>query len=400
VNVRPLSDVEDKNLRAAKRGAGDFSVLFLTATGLRKNILDATQPVRTLLKEKNIHDFAAQAQGEEHKIVQNARFVEDDRISETRLSLYRPITKQGDPRLWPYLLNKYAGPGDALAVFVVASRIHLLNLTRSSLAADMATGRGTVASNFFSTLFAQATAVAAELLASLREITARGPLEAVCDGDTAIGRSIEAALGIQMNAKRAPDFKGIELKSFRSTKPDNGLITLFSKTPDWTRSSVKGTRELWTRFGYERDGGRQLYCSVYATKQNSQGLQLRVNAERNDLEEIHAATSSSPVAVWSFDTLHDSFRQKHNETFWIKARTIRRPEGKEFFELQSVTHTKQPLVAQFDAFLQMGQICLDHTINQKAKDHGYLFRVRQEKFTELFTGSPTQYSLDAVRCTV
>jgi hypothetical protein len=58
------------------------------------------------------------------------------------------------------------------------------------------------------------------------------------------------------------------------------------------------------------------------------------------------------------------------------------------------------MLPQFDAFIVEGQICLDHTIKRKgvgAKDHGYLFRVRQEKFTDLFTGEPRTYPLSDLR---
>ena len=98
-------------------------------------------------------------------------------------------------------------------------------------------------------------------------------------------------------------------------------------------------------------------------------------------------------------TLHDAFRAKHNETFWISADT-ETTGACEHFNLRSITHTKRPMLPQFDAFIEEGQICLDHTIKRKgvgAKDHGYLFRVRQEKFTDLFTGEPRVYPLSDFR---
>lgn len=396
MNTRPLTIEEEANLQVVRSAAGDFALLFLTANGLSKRILDATLPMRTLFKEKGVHDFLAQPQGQENKVMTEGVILEEGQESLVRISLYRPYTKQGDPRLWPYGFPLFANAEDVFAVFVGTGRIHLLNLTRSRVSEDLAIGKSTFVTKFFIRLGSAVSSVSIELLARLREIASLGPLPAVCAGDTAIGRSIEAALKIDMNAKKTPDYNGIELKSYRSTKPENGLMTLFSKTPDWKRSILKGSKDYLARFGYQRDGRLQLYCSVHATKANSQGLRLNLNVTASDLEEFHKSKPEEPLALWSMDTLHGEFRRKHNETFWIVADTEMRTGVGECFSLRSVTHTKRPMVPQFDAFILNGQICLDHTIKQKgngAKDHGYLFRVRQEKFTELFTGEPRTYAL-------
>lgn len=399
MNTRPLTAIEEGNLQVVRGTAGDFSLLFITATGLDKNILDATLPLRALLNEKRIHDFNAQGQGPDHKVVLNGVVVEDARLIPIKISLYRPETKQGDPRLWPYGLTEHASPDNVFCVFVQSGQVHFLNLSRSVLAADIRARRETVASRFFSTLGQEVSSVSVELLALLREVASRGPIRAVCRGDTAIGRSIESALGIQMNARKTPDYKGIELKSFRATKPDNGLITLFSKTPDWKRGLIKDrSLGFLRRYGYfsEEKNRNQLYCSVYSTSENSLGFRLKLNESVCDLEEYHRETPSQPIAVWAMDTLHNCLKEKHAETFWIKASTETRANGEEFFSLRSITHTRRPIVPQFDAFIVEGQICMDHTIYAEgtgAGDHGYLFRVRQEKFTQLFTGEPQSYSL-------
>jgi hypothetical protein len=349
-----------------------------------------------MFRERGVHDYNAQGQGPENKVLLDAVIVANDGLRDVKLSCYRPMTKEGDPRFWPYLFSQFASADDVFAVFVHAGRVHFLNLTQSSLGADMRSRRETCAARFFAGIGNAAHAVADELLRLLREIANRGPLEAVCGGDTAIGRSIEAALGIDMNSRQAPDYRGIELKSYRSTKPENGLITLFSKTPDWSRSVLKRSSDYLPRFGYSIDGRLQLYCSVHSTKANSQGLRLDLNTSANDLEEFHKSNPSEVLAVWSMDTLHTCFREKHAETFWISADTLKMPGGRECFTLRSVLHTRRPIIPQFDSFILDGQICLDHTIKQKgaaAKDHGYLFRVRHENFTDLFTGEPRTYAL-------
>ena len=399
MNTRTLTATEESNLQIVRGSAGDYALLFVTATGLDKHIFDATLPLRTLLKDKRVHDFSAQGQGPANKVVLNAVVVEDSKMSQMRFSLYRPETKQGDPRFWPYNFTNFATENDVFCVFVHDRQVHFLNLTLSSVAEDTNRCRDTVAARFFGALGEEVSSVSVELLQLLRDVAARGPLRAVCRGDTAIGRSIEAALGIKMNARRTPDYKGIELKSFRATKPENGLITLFSKTPDWKRGLIKDrSAGFLKRFGYvcQETNRLQLYCSVYATSENRLGFKLNLNEIAQDLEEFHKDTPRQPIAVWAMDTLHNSLRKKHAETFWIKAGTETRSDGGEFFELRSIIHTKRPILPQFDAFIMEGQICMDHTIHQEgsgAGDHGYLFRVRQGNFTKLFTGEPRTYQL-------
>jgi hypothetical protein len=399
MNTRELTPTEESNLQIVRGSAGDYALLFITANGLEKSYLDATLPLRTLFKDKRIHDFNVQVQGPANKVMLGAVVVEDNKMSQIRFSLYRPITKQGDPRFWPSNFTNFAKENDVFCVFVHGRQVHFVNLSLSSVAEDTTRCRDTVATRFFGALGEEISSVSVELLELLRDVAARGPLRAVCRGDTAIGRSIEAALGIRMNARITPDYKGIELKSFRATKPDNGLITLFSKTPDWKRGLIQDrSAGFLKRFGYfcQEKNRLQLYCSVYATSENRLGFRLNLNEIARDLEEFHKDTPRQPIAVWAMDTLHNSLQKKHAETFWIKAGTEIRPDGEEFFNLRSIIHTKRPILPQFDAFIMEGQICMDHTIYEegsRAGDHGYLFRVRQENFTKLFTGEPRTYQL-------
>lgn len=396
--TRPLSSNEESNLQLVRGSVGDYALLFPTANGLKKSILDATFPIRTLLKVRGIHDFGAQLQTLENRIYLDANIIDDVKGTPVSVSCYRPLTKDGDPRIWPSLFGTYANPGDAFALFVHAGRFYFYNLTRSHAAAEIAHGRQTNVGRFLSELASVASSVSVELLSRIRGIAARGPLVSVCKGDTAIGRSIESALGIPMNAKKTPDYNGIELKAYRASKPDNGLITLFSKTPDWDRSVLKSSTDYLRRFGYysEEKKRNQLYCSVHATKTNSLGFKLRLNKDAEDLEEDHRSQPDGFISVWAMETLHNSLKKKHAETFWIKAKALVDSSGQESFELHSIIHTRLPVIPQFDAFLLNGEVCLDHTIYEEgagAGDHGYLFRVRQERFTELFTGEPRRYDL-------
>ena len=58
------------------------SVAFLvpTPTGYEKSIMDATKPLRALLKFAKVHDYETQGQGQENKVVIESHFVTKDDV--------------------------------------------------------------------------------------------------------------------------------------------------------------------------------------------------------------------------------------------------------------------------------------------------------------------------------
>ena len=74
----------------------------------------------------------------------------------------------------------------------------------------------------------------------LREIHSKGFLPTVTRGDTGVGMTLEAHLGLPPNCNRAPDYKGIELKASRMNQtfrtPNRvNLFTLLSGKNQRTR---------------------------------------------------------------------------------------------------------------------------------------------------------------------
>ena len=102
--------------------------------------------------------------------------------------------------------------------------------------------------------------------------------------DTAIGRQVEALLGIDMNASKLPDYKGIELKSFRSQRPSIKK-NLFCKVPDWELSHLKSGAEIVDKYGYMSGGIKSYRNTLYCKAPNSQNLRLNMNYP-DDLLEI------------------------------------------------------------------------------------------------------------------
>ena len=60
--MRALSPAEDAKLAALTASNAAAALLEITATGLDKSIMDATAPLRRLLAEAGVHDYAAQPQ--------------------------------------------------------------------------------------------------------------------------------------------------------------------------------------------------------------------------------------------------------------------------------------------------------------------------------------------------
>jgi len=396
--VRPLSPAEDAKLAALTASSAAAALLEITANGLDKSIMDATAPLRRLLAEAGVHDYAAQPQGQEAKATIEAVIHEEALPRPTQASLYRPNTKDGDPRIWFYRLKASAAPGDILAVVPFEGMLHVLNLTSTSERA-FERGSGHSISGLLARILSASSATSDELLSKLKEIAAAGPLTSVIDApaDTAIGRTLEAALGIQMNPSKAPDYKGIELKSFRRSRPGRQVRkTLFAQVPDWPSSKLKSSAEILAAFGYERAGVLKLYCQVEATKRNSQGLMLRLDVDEDRLWENSDKLAHGDFVVWSLAKLRERLLEKHAETFWIGAKPTL-VGGKEHFQLLDVTHTRRPVAAQFDILVEKGVISMDHLIKRlpgkAAHEKGPLFKIEASALPLLFP-PPVSHSLN------
>jgi hypothetical protein len=392
VPIRSLTPVEAARHKALLAEIGDVGLLMPTATGMKKSIIDATISIRALLKEKRLHDYSLQQQGEIRKVYLQTKLVSEDNIVSSRTSLYRPITKKGDPRIWFSGLPAFAGPDDILAVFADGNDLAVINLTQSDLPRILKRGVATEMGRLLTHLSSEVRAVSNELLDLMRKI-AREPVPAVCKGDTAVGRTLETILGIKQNSSQAPDYKGIELKSSR--RGGHNRSTLFAQVPDWKKSHLKSSAEILERFGYESSAGRKLYCTVSSRSYNPRGLRLSLDLESDLLSEISNKSDCLDVVNWGLDLLHERLLTKHRETFWISATSLQRA-GAEFFQYEAVRHTANPSVAQFDELLGSGGITVDHLIKSVrslgAQEKGPLFKIAKGRSDLLFP-SPKIYNL-------
>lgn len=390
--MRSLSNFEEQNLKVLTENSVSLTLIEPTENGLKKSIMDATGSVRNYLKRNSFHDYNLQSQGPENKVIIDAIIYEENSVFNSRTSLYRPQTKKGDPRIWFSGLTKHSNPNDILALICFDGKIHILNLTQLSVEQLLKSALINPIKELLQEINGVENAIANELLLMLKKI-AGNPIPSMLDADTSVGRTLETALGIDINSSKLPDYKGIELKSFRAKKGNRK--NLFAQVPNWKLSKFKSSAEILDAFGYWREEDFKLYCTVSGITTNSQGLSLKVDTDINQLIENSDKKEVGDFVVWTLDKLHKRLLEKHKETFWVAADSIL-VDGKEHFQYKAVEYTKKPIVSQFDILLEQGVITLDHLIKRNSKgkvvEKGPLFKIKPNSLDLLFPPSE-KYSL-------
>lgn len=391
--MRQLTTLEINRIKLLTEKSVELCLIEPTGTGLEKSIMDATGSVRTYLKANNIHDFELQKQGQESKIQITSFLISSDSLVNSVASLYRPNTKKGDPRIWFKGLGSYSKSNDILGIIAFEGNLYVLNITQLDLHKLIESKVSNPLQDLVNEINQISNEVAEELLILLNKIASKGPVPAMLQADTAIGRTLETLLGIDINSSKKPDYKGIELKSYRDKRGNRK--NLFAQVPDWNLSKFKSSAEILNAFGYSRGEDFKLYCTVSTLVRNSQGLKLKMDSEISQLIENSDKSSVGDFVVWGLETLHKRLLEKHNETFWIAADSVT-IGGKEHFQYKKVEHTKKPIVSQFDILLEQGIITLDHLIKRKPTgsvvEKGPIFKIKPNALDLLFPPSQS-YSL-------
>ena len=360
----------------------DCCFIVPTETGMEKSILDATFQVREFLKEKNYHNFDNQHQGNDNKLIKECSFIGSSETIKSKVSLYRPNTKAGDPRIWFYSLNSYASAFNLLAIFIVDNEMYLLNCSDSNLINNLANHQ--VIKSFLNNTKDD---IFDELLEKMVRIHQMGFIKSVGIGHKAIGETLESALGIKPNASRNPDYKGIELKVSRSSKNRSNL---FSKTPNWKLSRLKGTKDILNERGvYSQEDSRiALYNTFKANKPNSYNMLLRIDEENDFLRQNYISELQEIEDVlWLIADLKKSLLRKHPKSFWVKADIDVRNDW-QYFRYNKITYTHSPNPNFFIPLIEAQIITVDYLMHFQesgtARDHGYLFKILPENLKKLF----------------
>lgn len=372
--MRPFTPFEKRNMEYLVNKNVKFTQVQITATGLKKSILDATTPMRTYFKENNVHDYALQNKGQDNKVIIKTYILTEYKEIETQTSLYRPETKDGDPRLWIYRLKETTEADDIHAIIApTPTSLFVINLTKVDIVKCCESSLVNPIQDLISVFYHSSNLISNELLAILRSYENQW-IDTDLRADTAIGRQVEALLGIDMNASKLPDYKGIELKSFRSQRPSIKK-NLFCKVPDWNLSHLKSGAEIVDKYGYMSGGIKSYRNTLYCKAPNSQNLRLNMNYP-DDLLEIeedkiigeNQFKKIADVAVWRLQTLHECLLTKHHETFWIEVDTRIGDQGQEQFMFNKIEHTRNPIVSQFDILLEQSMITVDLLLGRPKVD--------------------------------
>ena len=394
IHMREFTPLELKNQQYLVNLGISFTQVQITETGLKKSILDATAPMRVYFKENDIHDYELQLQGPENKFLVPTHILAFQSILDTQSSLYRPVTKKGDPRLWIYKLQGYTQPDDIHIIIAHGGELYVINSTREDIKQAVESPLVNPIKDCLLSFSNEAQEVSKELLAHFRRASGQW-FESEVMADTGIGRTIETLLGIKMNSDKFADYKGIELKSARERKSGN-RNNLFTQTPNWDLSRCKSGREIVDKYGYFTEDGFKTIQTTVATTHPTRNLQLSVNELDQLLELQHIRDMGhDDVAVWQLLTLHERLRTKHHETFWIKVEN-RIEDNKEYFRYDHILHTKNPNIGQFDVLLEQGMISVDlllcrPSFQKPGKNGGdtYSFKMKPKAMPLLFPESVT-----------
>lgn len=404
IHMRPYNAFETQNVKFLVDKQVEFATIQITETGLKKSILDATAPVRAYLKETNVHDYETQLQGPEHKLVVDTYILTEVQQHHTKTSLYRPVTKKGDPRLW---INKvrdgeFLRANDIFALIAHRGVLFIVNLTTVNIERVCTSPIDTPLKDLVREVSREKNCVSDELLGLIKDrMTDWMPAEILAD--TGIGRTVESVLGIDMNPSKAPDYKGIELKSHREASKVRN--TLFTQAPEWSISRLKNGKAIVDEYGYIPDGynHKSLHVTLTANRPNQQGLGLLVQPQSGLLEADEFALNAmeddsfrkvNDVAAWQLINLHERLLTKHHETFWIEAET-KKESGCEYFRVSQILHTKNPIPSQFDILLDQGQITVDFLLCRDSGGDTYSFKIKGEARQLLFPQSDT-YKLQVI----
>jgi hypothetical protein len=364
-----------------------------TATGLQKSIMDAHQSLRLYFQACGFHDFESQPQGSDSKVVRSCLVLGERGWIPSRVSLYRPNTKSGDPRIWISGLKDHAAASNLLVLIVLDQELYVVNASREIW--NSIRHENSELSKLIRSVSNRKSAVEDQLLEMLREIWSKGFVPSTTNADNGVGDTLENLLGIKRNASRSPDFNGIELKASRkqtTSSRTRNRSNLFSLAPNWDLSVCKNGKDILDKYGYQTAKGKRALQVTLNHKPNAQGLYLSLTKGESAIENFASRNGvDEKVVLWQLQDLQSSLAEKHKATFWVKAES--RVNGhQEEFHYQNVTITSSPLVQNFGPLVSAGKIELDYTFSEKeresgklyVRDHGYLWKLNPKDFNLIF----------------
>jgi hypothetical protein len=367
------NQAEDKMItEIVKRAKTEYTLIRLTGTMLKKSIIDASETFRVMLKDTNIVDYYQLRPGIDKLMLTGTMLTTSEK--DCLVSIYRPLTKKGDPRFCIYGLKSMLQEDDMVLVTIFNGRLVVIPLVKDLFSTSVLDG-----------YFKYDDSVKEELVAKLHAIIDAGAIESVSpyqSNPKDVGDTLEKALGILPNSDKHADYLGkIEIKSKRTgTKTKD---TLFSMIPNWSNSNIGSSPEMILTYGYESrkyEDFMDLFVTVN-DKPNNQGLFLEVDESRGVLVQKHQSVDGTIIetCVWNLEDLKKRLYEKHPATIWVEAKEIK-IDGKIHFKYQSFEYTSNPIFSSFLLLIAKGAVTYDWRgrvrIDRSGyKDKGHCFRV-------------------------
>lgn len=196
-------------------------------------------------------------------------------------------------------------------------------------------------------------------------------------GNTGVGHTLEAELGISENNIALSDMDIAELKAHR--QGSSSLITLF--TLDRGAWKVVQMNAIHKYGLIDSEGRPNLYMTLSA---GNAGTALHVEVDKTSATVLHP--SGTVVAQWKHTQLAERFEQKFPALMLVSA-DVEIRNGKEWFHYKRAQLLQGTSGKRFQQGMSNGWIKIDlrlHDSGGTVRNHGTGFRISEDKLAHLF----------------
>jgi hypothetical protein len=225
-----------------------------------------------------------------------------------------------------------------------------------------------------------------DLLDRFDDISARGWIDSLREGDTGIGYTFESLVGIEENNDRRADYKGIEIKckQMRDVGGRGGKINLFQQAPAWENPLT--AFERLHLIGQPDEQGRYACHSQVTTTANNLGLWLSPKATP---EQVDILKGDARFGYWLHTTLAERLREKHSRAVFVKAE-VRKLSGRQRFHYKELVYCERPSIQRFNDLIQERRVVFEFLMSEKesgkVRNHGYPWRLTSDEYlSDLFS---------------
>ncbi len=246
------------------------------------------------------------------------------------------------------------------------------------------------------------------LIQKLREIKAMGWILSARQGNVGgIGNTLEDLLGIKENNLPVPNAAEWELKCQRIET--TSLTTLFHMEP--SPRAMKFVPQIFLlKYGWKHKEAGTKYPAtemsfrqtITGTVRSDRGFKVVIDRQQRkvlisfDAKSVDPRHSEwlksvekrigldelSPQPYWGFDDLEHKAGTKLLNCFYVQARS-KTEKGREYFSYENIQMLQKFSIRTFTEAIEKGYVYVDFDA-RTGHNHGTKFRLRQDKFPELY----------------